>query len=271
MYRVPSDGPCRTVLPALPALQHPDALASTGQHWTDFPAAPRGPDFALFGNLKIVWYLFCNLKNRMICFLITDSASQCRPALASTGQRWEFFKCSGGVGREFFENTRFPDAVHKLASLVHWPLKIFTAQQNGDLSESQQPWSSWVAKCVTSYPESCKKKLFYAAACKKIQFTYMNLFRVQSYIWRMTNLRFWFSSEVPMTHDWTIDRNGTVYTILGCVTVNYMSDPLHYALFFSKSPCPKSFCYLYVDIWLKRCSMCMKVNFKIQELKQEGT
>lgn len=40
--------------PSAPALQHPDALASTGQHWTEFPAAPRGPDFSLFGNLRII-------------------------------------------------------------------------------------------------------------------------------------------------------------------------------------------------------------------------
>lgn len=89
----------------------------------------------------------------------------------------------------------------------------------------------------------------------------------------MVNILHYTSCSCPMGHRPEIFYAyiHLIYTILGCVTVNYMSDPLHYTLFFLKSPCPKTFCYRYVDIWLKRCSMCMKVNFKIQELKQEGT
>lgn len=41
-----------------PALQNPDGPASTGQSWTELPAASRGPNFALFGSSKIVSYNF---------------------------------------------------------------------------------------------------------------------------------------------------------------------------------------------------------------------
>lgn len=81
-----------------PALQHPDAPASTGQSWT---AASRGPNFALFGSSKIVWYN-CYSRQRL-------------PALACAGQRWKRWEISAPLWSTQTLNTRFPDVILRLS------------------------------------------------------------------------------------------------------------------------------------------------------------
>lgn len=89
----------------------------------------------------------------------------------------------------------------------------------------------------------------------------------QLYVWHMLRVtRTFWQMWCPMVEilryalQWAIGPRffytyiHLIHTILGCVTVNYMSDSLRYALFFLIAT-SKSFCYRYADIRSKRYSI----------------